>query len=68
MDKLSKEIDTMLDEFGCEKDERIANISDEDFLKSIEEAEKKLKEEFQEIDEKRARAFQQAINEGIILI
>lgn len=71
MNKLSQEIDAMLEEFrdtNDGEDTRIANISDEDFLKSIEEAEKKLKEEFQEIDEKRARAFQQAINEGIILI
>ncbi len=71
MDKLSQEIDAMLEEFRDKNDgenTRITGISDEDFMKSIKEAEARLDKEFQEIDEKRAKAFQQAINEGIIFI
>ncbi len=71
MNKLSQEIDAMLDEFRDKndgEDTRITDISDEDFMKSVKEAEARLNKEFQDIDERRAKAFQQAINEGIILI
>ncbi len=71
MNKLSQEIDAMLDEFRDKndgEDTRITDISDEDFMKSVKEAEARLNKEFHGIDERRAKAFQQAINEGIILI
>lgn len=56
-EKLSKEIDEMLEEFGpIEEDPRLKNISDEGFEASIKKAEEVLNKEFEDIEYRRQKA------------
>lgn len=56
-EKLSKEIDEMLEEFGpIEEDPRLKNISDEEFEASIKKAEEVLHKEFEDMEYRRLKA------------
>lgn len=56
-DNLTKEIDCVYEELGpFEEDSRLKNISNEEFNKSIKEAEEALTKEFEDIEERRLKA------------
>lgn len=57
MNKLSKELDEMLNEFGMEEDKRLKNISNKEFEESLKQASKNLQKEFEDIAYRRAKAF-----------
>lgn len=56
-EKLSKELDEMLEEFGpIEEDFRLKTISDEEFEKSIKEASEYIQNALEEFEESQLRA------------
>ena len=61
-------LDSLLDSFGCENDERIDAISDEDFKKSIIESENKLEEEYIKIEQIRIKSLNDARNDTEIYV
>lgn len=58
-EKLSKEIDEMLEEYGSKEDPRLKNISDEEFEKSIKKAHDTILKELEEFEESQLRARRQ---------
>jgi ElaB/YqjD/DUF883 family membrane-anchored ribosome-binding protein len=61
-------LDDVLNSYGNEVDESMESISDADFQKSVVESEKRLDEEYFNIEQIRTRSLKDALNEHEVYI